>query len=97
MLLLQRIHSQIQGMDILSKYEYKILTLYLLLLTMNCKGYNVKQPTRLQVAKFLLDFNVNLKNYMKILLSKDYPYVSNDMNKLFLVQFQYNNRQNLNK
>ena len=34
-----------------------------LLLTMNCKGYNVKQPTRLQVAKFLLDFHVNLKNY----------------------------------
>ena len=81
MLLLQRIHSQIQGMDILSKYEYNKLTLYLLLLTMNCKGYNVKQPTRLQVAKFLLDFHVNLKNYMKILLSKDYPYVSNDMNK----------------
>ena len=26
-------------MDILSKYEYKKLTLYLLLLTMNCKGY----------------------------------------------------------
>ena len=56
MLLLQRIHSQIQGMDILSKYEYNKLTLYLLLLTMNCKGYNVKQPTRLQVAKFPIRF-----------------------------------------